>query len=222
MLFYSDSLYSVSIVCIVAAVDGASVWLISFWKRFGWFTLLWGNFGSVGPSSKWFWARRCWFKSEFCMNRAPQMPQPYGFSPVCRRMWSVRSLESVNARSQYVHLNGRSPEWTLKFENGNVFFVGSDLIWFRLNLAYRIWRINLFEREKARWHSVHTKGFSPVCVLRWRTLSEFRAKPIQWRAIRFVQGVQIPFTNNIWKYFCRKDRIWMAARRYVVACVPLN
>lgn len=85
------------------------------WKRFGLFTLLCGNLGSVDPSSKWPWASRCCFNNEFCMKRSPQMHW-YGRSPVCRRICSVRSLESVKSRSQNVHLYGFSPACTLEIE----------------------------------------------------------------------------------------------------------
>lgn len=85
----------------------------SFENRLTLLTLLCGSFGSWDSSSKWPWARRCWFNIVFCMKRSPQMPHWYGRSPVCRRMCSVRSFDWVNARSQYVHWWGFSPVWVL-------------------------------------------------------------------------------------------------------------
>jgi len=54
----------------------------------------------------------CWLYEPECVNVLPQPAQQYGFSPLCRRLCSVRWCLCLNARWQTPHENGRRPTST--------------------------------------------------------------------------------------------------------------
>jgi len=89
------------------------------------------------------WDFMCTFNKCRCGKCFSHWEHEYKLPPLCRLLWTNKSVFLVNRLSHTVHWNGFSPLWSL------------------------LWAFRVPFCKNRLSHTVHWKGFSPVCLCWW-------------------------------------------------------